>query len=61
LLKTLSILERSANAIPSVAALKIRLFMDDADLSAIHTMAANSLIRGFITNPTLMCIAGITS
>ena len=43
----------------SVAALKIKLFMDGAELSAIRTMAANPLIKGFTTNPTLMRKAGV--
>lgn len=43
----------------SVAALKIKLFADGADLAGMKEMAANPLIRGFTTNPTLMRKAGI--
>jgi len=34
--------------------LNIKLFADGADLAGIKEMAANSLIKGFTTNPTLM-------
>ncbi len=40
--------------------LTIKLFADGADLQGIREMAANQLIRGFTTNPTLMRKAGIT-
>lgn len=40
--------------------LKIKLFADGADLRGIEEMAANPLIKGFTTNPTLMHKAGIT-
>ena len=40
--------------------LKIKLFADGADLDGIKEMAANPLIKGFTTNPTLMRKAGIT-
>jgi transaldolase len=40
-------------------ALRIKLFADGADLSGIVHMAANPLIRGFTTNPTLMRRAGV--
>jgi transaldolase len=39
--------------------LKVKLFADGADLSGIREMAANALIKGFTTNPTLMRKAGI--
>lgn len=39
--------------------LKIKLFADGADLGGIKQMAANPLIKGFTTNPTLMKKAGI--
>ena len=45
---------------PNVSALRVKLFADGADLSVIRTMAANPLIRGFTTNPTLMRKAGIS-
>jgi transaldolase len=44
----------------SVDALKIKVFMDGAELNAIRTMAANPRILGFTTNPTLMRKADIT-
>lgn len=42
------------------AQLKVRIFADGADLKGIATLAANPLIKGFTTNPTLMHKAGIT-
>jgi transaldolase len=44
----------------SVDKLKVKLFADGADLAGIAEMAANPLIGGFTTNPTLMRKAGIT-
>src|SRR6185437_8837621 len=45
---------------PSVDDLKIKLFMDGADLASIRGAVERSpLIRGFTTNPTLMRKAGI--
>ena len=44
---------------PSVNDLRVKLFADGADLSVIAAMAANPLIKGFTTNPTLMRKAGI--
>ncbi len=40
-------------------ALKVKLFADGADLAGIREMAANPMIRGFTTNPTLMRKAGV--
>ena len=40
--------------------LKVKLFADGADLAGMKEMAANPLIKGFTTNPTLMRKAGIT-
>ncbi len=45
--------------IPNVSELKVKLFADGADLDGIRKMAANPLISGFTTNPTLMRKAGI--
>jgi transaldolase len=42
-----------------VAALRVKLFADGADLPGILEMAAHSNIAGFTTNPTLMRKAGI--
>jgi transaldolase len=45
---------------PSVDKLKIKLFMDGADLRSIrNAVEKNPMIRGFTTNPTLMRKAGI--
>jgi transaldolase len=40
--------------------LKVKLFADGADLAGMKEMAANPMIKGFTTNPTLMRKAGIT-
>ena len=40
--------------------LKVKLFADGADLAGMKEMAANPMIRGFTTNPTLMRKAGIS-
>jgi transaldolase len=42
------------------AQLKVKIFADGADLAGIAKLAANPLIKGFTTNPTLMRKAGIT-
>ena len=39
--------------------LKVKLFADGADIAGIKEMAANPMIKGFTTNPTLMRKAGI--
>ena len=39
--------------------LKVKLFADGADLAGMKEMAANPMIKGFTTNPTLMKKAGI--
>src|SRR5436190_21623539 len=43
-----------------IKALKVKLFADGADLAGMKEMAANPMIKGFTTNPTLMKKAGIT-
>lgn len=45
---------------PSVANLKIKIFADGADIKAMREAAANPLIKGFTTNPTLMRAAGVS-
>jgi transaldolase len=45
---------------PSVDQLRVELFADGADLEVIRRMAANPLIKGFTTNPTLMRKAGVS-
>lgn len=42
-----------------IKALKIKLFADGADLAGMKEMAANPMIKGFTTNPTLMRKAGV--
>jgi len=44
----------------SAQALKVKLFADGADIAGMKEMAANPMIKGFTTNPTLMKKAGIT-
>jgi len=39
--------------------LKVQIFADGADLHGIASLAANPLIKGFTTNPTLMRKAGV--
>lgn len=45
---------------PSIGALKIKIFADGADIKAMREAAANALIKGFTTNPTLMRGAGVS-
>ena len=45
--------------VPSVKALKVKIFADGADKAGILEMAARPHISGFTTNPTLMRKAGI--
>jgi transaldolase len=45
---------------PNVAQLKIKIFADGADLKSMKESAANPLVKGFTTNPTLMRAAGVT-
>jgi transaldolase len=45
---------------PSVEQLKVKIFADGADLDGMLALAANPLISGFTTNPTLMRKAGVT-
>ncbi|HUO43431.1 MAG TPA: transaldolase [Burkholderiales bacterium] len=44
---------------PTVDALRVKLFADGADFDGIMKMYANPMIKGFTTNPTLMRKAGI--
>jgi transaldolase len=43
----------------SAADLRVKVFADGADLDGIRRLAADPLIKGFTTNPTLMRKAGI--
>lgn len=45
---------------PRAAHLRIKIFADGADVTGIRRLAADPLIRGFTTNPTLMRRAGVT-
>jgi transaldolase len=49
----------TATATPSLAALRVKLFADGADLAGMREMAALAHIAGFTTNPTLMRKAGV--
>jgi transaldolase len=51
--------DKGQSVMPSVSDLRVKLFADGADLQVIRQMAANPLIKGFTTNPTLMRKAGI--
>jgi transaldolase len=44
----------------SLAALRVKIFADGADEKSIAALAANSMVKGFTTNPTLMRAAGVT-
>jgi transaldolase len=46
--------------VSDIKALKVKLFADGADLAGMKEMAANPMIKGFTTNPTLMRKAGVT-
>ena len=45
---------------PDPKNLKVKLFADGADIAGMKEMAANPMIKGFTTNPTLMRKAGVT-
>src|SRR3982751_3349848 len=45
---------------PSVNSLRIKIFADGADLKSMKEAAANPLVKGFTTNPTLMRQAGVS-
>ena len=45
---------------PNVAQLRIRIYADGADLKSMKESAANPLVKGFTTNPTLMRAAGVS-
>lgn len=48
-------------AVPTLAALKVKLFTDGADKAQILEMAKQSWIAGFTTNPSLLKKAGVTN
>jgi transaldolase len=43
-----------------LANLKVKIFADGADRHGMLDLYRNPFIKGFTTNPTLMCLAGIT-
>ena len=45
----------------NVSQLKIKIFADGADIEGIKEAAANPLVKGFTTNPTLMRSAGLAN
>lgn len=45
---------------PKAEDLNVKVFADGADLEAISRLAADPVIQGFTTNPTLMRKAGVT-
>jgi len=47
-------------SVPKLKDLKIKIFSDGADLDSIIEEYQKGIVSGFTTNPTLMCIAGIT-
>ena len=49
----------AASDIPSLASLRVKIFADGADRESILALAAEPLIKGFTTNPTLMRSAGV--
>jgi len=46
--------------VSDIKTLKVKLFADGADLAGMKEMAANPMIKGFTTNPSLMRKAGVT-
>jgi transaldolase len=48
-----------ADAVPDLGRLATKVFADGADRAGMVELAANPIIRGFTTNPTLMRAAGI--
>ncbi len=51
--------EGGCTEVIDIKQLKVKLFADGADLAGMKEMAANPLVKGFTTNPTLMRKAGI--
>lgn len=46
--------------VSDVRSLRVKLFADGAEVAVIAKLAANPLIKGFTTNPTLMRKAGVS-
>ncbi|HEX4579451.1 MAG TPA: transaldolase [Candidatus Dormibacteraeota bacterium] len=53
-------IDREAAGTVNAADLTVEIFADGADVASIVALAANPLIKGFTTNPTLMRAAGVT-
>lgn len=49
------------DAIPRLQDLKVKIFSDGADLDSIIEAYNMKRVKGFTTNPTLMCKAGVTN
>lgn len=47
--------------VPRLQDLRIKIFSDGADLDTIIDAYSKGVVKGFTTNPTLMCKAGITN
>jgi transaldolase len=45
--------------VPALTDLRVKIFADGADESGIAALAADPIIKGFTTNPTLMRAAGV--
>jgi transaldolase len=51
---------KERGAMPTIEALRIKIFADGADIATMVEMARHPYIAGFTTNPTLMRKAGVT-
>lgn len=49
------------SSVPRLQDLRIKIFSDGADLDSIIDAYNKGAVKGFTTNPTLMCKAGITN
>lgn len=47
--------------IPAIQDLEVKIFSDGADLDSIIAAYNKRIVKGFTTNPTLMCKAGVTN
>lgn len=52
--------ERRGGGLVKLSDLKIKIFADGAEKSAMIEMNRNPIISGFTTNPSLLCKAGVT-
>ena len=51
----------NTKSIPSLNRLGIKIYADGADLNGMKNLAADPIISGLTTNPTLMKKAGVAS